>query len=288
MYRRRLAAANTVVVPICTDVCVNRAAAGLASAVSEADSRWLWSPAEPSQWREYFDELMCARGLVSGAGDGAWLGLNYKGRAYGSALGAPKWDEMLGTALQPEGDGFGSFAEVESSVPAAAAEAAAAAFNLGAVDGGADARAAAAADATSLLQAQAAFYDALFSGDVESMMALFAGAEPDPLVSGALAAGGRAEPWAKGSNAFPPAGMRATDCDVLVSGDVGWSTAVERPREGGTLLATQRWRRAAGGWLLSTHRYIPWSADGATAVTALRCDCRGCCLLGREINTRAA
>ena len=73
----------------------------------------------------------------------------------------------------------------------------------------------------------------------------------------------------------------------LYTGDgEAWTTAIERPAEGGTLLASQRWRRVGGEWRLATHRYIPWSAAGATAVTTLRCDLRGCVLLGREINTR--
>ena len=80
----------------------------------------------------------------------------------------------------------------------------------------------------------------------------------------------------------------STDRDALVTveGLEAWSTAVERPPEGGTLLATQRWTKHGDEWRIATHRYIPWSADGATAVVALRCDGRGCVLLGREINTR--
>jgi hypothetical protein len=112
----------------------------------------------------------------------------------------------------------------------------------------------------------------------------------DGSVSETVEAGARIEPWVSDSSAFPPAGMRATDADCLLLSPLeGWTTAVERPAEGGTLLATQRWTRASADapWELATHRYIPWSADGATAVAALRCDCRGCVLLGRTINTRA-
>ena len=115
-------------------------------------------------------------------------------------------------------------------------------------------------------------------------------APDDSYVSDVVRAGSRVEPWEAGSNAFPPSGMRATDLDALVlSPTEGWTTAVERPAEGGTLLATQVWRRADGdgAWRLTAHRYIPWSADGATAVAALRCDRRGCVLIGRQINTRA-
>ena len=68
----------------------------------------------------------------------------------------------------------------------------------------------------------------------------------------------------------------------------GYRSECHQPQlpSGGTLLASQRWRRVDGRWRLATHRYIPWSADGATAVATLRCDRRGCVLLGREINTR--
>ena len=41
-----------------------------------------------------------------------------------------RWDELLGTALQPIGDGYGEFAEVQTSPEEAAAEAAAAAVVL--------------------------------------------------------------------------------------------------------------------------------------------------------------
>ena len=65
-------------------------------------------------------------------------------------------------------------------------------------------------------------------------------APDDSYVSDVVRAGSRVEPWEAGSNAFPPSGMRATDLDALVlSPTEGWTTAVERPAEGGTLLATQ-------------------------------------------------
>ena len=139
-----------------------------------------------------------------------------------------------------------------------------------------------------MLTAQASFYESLTSADEAAMAELWAGAGEDASVSEALADGARVEAWASGSPAFPPKGMRATDRDALVTveGLEAWSTAVERPPEGGTLLATQRWTKHGDEWRIATHRYIPWSADGATAVVALRCDGRGCVLLGREINTR--
>ena len=276
VYRRRLSGADAVVVPVYSDR--DGATDAAVAAVGEAESRWLWAAADTAAWLGYFESLLSVRSMDVGR-DGAWLGLNFKGRSFGSALGAPRWDELLGTALQPSGDGFGELKEAGSmSLDEAAAEAAAAAVAV-AGSGRADAAALAAAtdDARSLLDAQDRFYAALTSKDVGTMAELWEGSTPDESVSEALASGAREEPWAAGSSAFPPTGMRATDRDALVvSDDEGWTTAIERPLEGGTLLATQRWRRVDGAWRIATHRYIPWSADGATAIATLRCDGRGC------------
>lgn len=276
-YRRRLTAAGAVVVPIVTD-----GASETSTMRGEAESQWLWAASDLAEWQRYFSELLDSRGMAD-RGDGMWLGLNSKGRSFGSALGSPRWDEMLGTALQPIGDGYGEMKEVATDVAAAAEEAAAASGGATTVQ-----------DAAGLLEAQDVFYQALTSGDTAALRELWAGAALDASVSEVVADGGRVEPWAEGSNALPPSGMRATDRDALlgsttrVGEQVGWTTAIERPVEGGTLLATQRWSRSSSdGWRIQSHRYIPWSADGATAIAALRCDCRGCVLLGRNINTRA-
>jgi len=289
VYRRRLTEAGAFIVPVYTD-----GGASKANALGEVESRWLWAAAEPQLWRAYFEELLSARGMAM-AGGGAWIGLNLRGRTFGSAVGAPRWDELLGTGLQPVGDGFGEFEEPPArDATAAAQEAAAAAVAIGVAGASAAAVAAAAGEAAELLAAQASFYQALNSADVPAMKALWDPEAPDDsYVSDVVRAGSRVEAWEAGSNAFPPSGMRATDVDALVlSPTEGWTTAVERPAEGGTLLATQVWRRdgdgdGAGAWRLAAHRYIPWSADGATAVAALRCDRRGCVLIGRQINTRA-
>ena len=286
VYRRRLACANCVVVPVRDAV----------APVGGAESRWLYAPAEPDEWRAYFDGLLAARRL-SEDGEGAWLALTTRGRSVGSGLGAPRWDELLGTAFAPAGDGFGELAEVRTDIANAAAEAAAAAAEGGSSAargvGGAG-LASAAADAASLLEAQSRFYEALTRGNAEALSALWsASAGEDAAVTRAIGEGAQIEPWAPGSQAFPPAGLRATDCDALVQGDAGWTTAIERPAEGGTLLATQRWRReqrADDGdpartdqWRLAEHRYIPWSANALEkAIVLLRCDRRGCVLLSRR------
>ena len=298
VYRRRLSRADCVVVPVYTDADGgDDTPEGWEMILGEAESRWLWAAATPNEWISYFDELLRLRGPAgegavkenNGADGTCWLGLNFRGRAFGSARGAPRWDEILGTALNPSGDNFGNLAEAREIEPAEAAVEAAVAS--AAVRGGSAADAAAVEAAATVLAAQAAFYDALCSADAAAMEAMWADAAPDASVTDAVASGGRVEPWAAGSRAFPPAGMRPTDRDaLLVSATEAWTTAIERPADGGSLLATQRWAHAAGdedgAWRVATHRYIPWSADGATAVATLRCDARGCVLLGREINTR--
>lgn len=286
VYRRRLAAANVAVVPVFTD-------GGNVVASGTAFPPWLWVASDPGKWISYFDNLLEARGLSSGiggsGGGAAWLALNFRGRSVGSALGTPRWDELLGTCLTPlMGDGSGNLPDQSTDAEAAAAEAAEAATAFSPTKSRLDR--AAIAEALAVLDAQARFYAALTGCDELAMQSLWAAAEADPSVDQALAAGGGLDPWA--SQLAPgkaPVGMRATDCDALVVGEQeAWSTAVERPAQGGTLLSTQRWRKAASGaWLLSSHRTIPWSAIGGTAVATLRCDSRGCVALARAIDTPA-
>jgi len=266
----------------------------------EAAPAWLWSASQPKQWEEYYAELLARRGLATE--ECAWIGLGLRGRTFGSAQGAPRWDELLGTALTPTGDAFGELAPVETTEQAAAGEAVAAAVAMratglmGALAAAPtqDGAAAVAPPGESLtaaadvLAAQRRFYAALTGGDEADMASLWAGSSPDAAVDAVISAGGEIDTWT--SQLKPtsrPSGMLATDCDALLIGeDEAWSTTVERPAVGGTLLATQRWRRAEGGWLLVSHRTIPWDSSGGTAVATLRCDCRGCVALAREINTR--
>jgi len=224
VYRRRLAAADAVIVPVCSD---GREGPAGSLTVSEAESKWLWAPNAPQEWLGYFNELVQARGLALQGELGAWIGLNLRGRTFGSARGAPRWDELLGTALQPSGDGFGEVKEVSRDGQQAAAEAAAAAVALGGAAAGGEALAAAEKEASGLLDAQAAFYKALTDANVEQMSAIWdPTAADDAYVSEVAGKGARVEPWVEGSNAFPPRGLRATDCDALVlSPTEGWTTA---------------------------------------------------------------
>ena len=68
---------------------------------------------------------------------------------------------------------------------------------MGNVERGAEASAAAVAEAAALLAAQDRFYEVLTSGSAEQMGALW-DAAPDPAVSETLAEGARVEPWSAG------------------------------------------------------------------------------------------
>lgn len=173
-----------------------------------------------------------------------------RGRSIGSGLGAPRFDELLGTKLPP------TEAVGEADGPLAADK---------------DAQ---------LLDAQAAFYKALTEGDVAGMKELWA-EEVDPDVSEFLSLGGRLDPWdAQLRDGARPEGMTISSRDVLVLDDAteAWTTCLEKPAlsTGQTLLASQRWTLDSNGvWQLRAHRTIPFFMNSGAAAT-LRCDKRGC------------
>ena len=243
-YRNRLAQARVAVVP------VYASGDGIAATGGE-ENNFLWAPADLPAWRGYFDGALAARDLDRAAG--AWVALNFKGRSAGSAVGMPRWDELLGTALQPsDRSGFGELEERET-VTTAAADAAAAAVAAGVVGaggerarGGGGGRGGGARGADRLLCRADGRRPRGDGGAVggrggraRRLRGARRGRPPRPVAVAAE----------RGSRAA--AGMRATDRDALIvaAADEAW-TAVERPAAGGTLLATQRWRRApdGGGW----------------------------------------
>ena len=95
-------------------------------------------------------------------------------------------------------------------------------------------------------------------------------------------AGSRVEPWAAGSNAFPPPGMRPTDCDGLVGSEAGGFVQVLSVDAAGDVRTgtssstaltpvgcdTQDWRLSPGGGeeLYTSHNCDHWMvrvrADG--------------------------
>ena len=225
---------------------------------------WLWEAQNAQDWRDYLEEILATK--KNALGKGAWLTLNKKGRSRGSGLGAPRFDELLGSRLPPTQDisqeDSPNFTDLDKSV----------------------------------LSAQAAFYGALTSGDLEAMQALWCSTDTSD-VSEFLSLGGRLDPWqSQLRDGARPEGMRISSRDVLVSDsrDEAWSTCLEMPAASpGTLLATQHWvrTRAADGvdvaeepaWKLMAHRTIPFSVN-AGALATLRCDCRGCVAGIRELD----
>ena len=83
-YRRRLTAANTAVVPVYTD--------GESPVDIAAAPIWLWAAADSGAWREYYADLLSRRRLDTTGGEAScsWIGINLKGRSFGSALTPPR------------------------------------------------------------------------------------------------------------------------------------------------------------------------------------------------------
>lgn len=210
-------------------------------------------------WREYLEEILATK--KNAIGKGAWLTLNKKGRSRGSGLGAPRYDELLGSRLPPTQDisreDSPNFTDLDQSV----------------------------------LAAQAVFYDALTGGSLEKMDDVWSTQDTED-VEEFLSLGGRLDPWqSQLRDGSRPEGMSISSRDVLVldSGEEAWSTCLESPAVSpGTLLATQQWVKSGdkdGGpvWKLRAHRTIPFSVN-AGAMATLRCDKRGCVAGIRELD----
>eukprot|EP00439_Symbiodinium_sp_Y106_P022227 s3268_g2.t1 len=95
---------------------------------------------DPVSGRSYFEALAENK---SSSGDCLWVGLNFRGRVFGSDFGCPIWDEVL--AAMPPIKRLSSLEERYAM-----------------------------ADATGALEAQEEFYRALCEGDVQAMAAIFA------------------------------------------------------------------------------------------------------------------
>ena len=259
IYRHRLAQSGVVLVAV--PLGIDNAARGdiWPAVAREAEAEgWLWRPTDLNEWREYFRALIEDRRSTEGADDrGCWLALSLAGRSVGSSFGNPTWDELLGTQLQP----------LEAIPPDEGARAG------GLAEGG-------------VLVAQAQLYKALAAADAEAVARLFAAAD-DAEVS-ELAAGGRLDGWPTVLQYDATVGLRVASQDARIAegGRVAYSTGLEFPKSGGTLLSTQRWIDANFGgeggadWQLVQHRTIPYSM-AVDAAACLRCDHRGCVALQR-------
>jgi hypothetical protein len=103
--------------------------------------------------------------------------------------------------------------------------------------------------------------------------------EDDDEVS-TLALTGRLDGWPIVLKYDATVGMQLALQEVYVEGDEAYTTAIEFPSAGGSLLCTQRWVRREGAWRVAQHRTIPYSED-RDAAACLRCDHRGCVALER-------
>ena len=89
--------------------------------------------------RSYFEALSEDK---NSSGDCLWVGLNFRGRVFGSDFGCPIWDEVL--AAMPPIKRLSSLEELYAM-----------------------------ADAGGALEAQETFYEALCGGDAQTMAELF-------------------------------------------------------------------------------------------------------------------
>jgi len=256
VYRRRFVQSEVAFLAVSSDGST-KAEWGVPK---NARGGWLWEPTAPQEWREYLEEILATK--KDATGKGAWLTLNKKGRSRGSGLGAPRYDELLGSRLPPTQD-----VSKEDSP------------NFSDLDG-------------SVLQAQSAFYEALTTGD-ETAMASIWDTHEDSDVEEFVTLGGRLDPWqSQLRDGARPEKMEISSRDVLVldCGAEAWSTCLESPAlSPGTLLATQQWvtdglkEDGTTAWKLRAHRTIPFSVN-AGALATLRCDRRGCVAGIRELD----
>lgn len=251
---RRLKQSSTFVVPVSLD--------GTTRSEWGIDSRegtpWLAEAYNADEWRVYFDDLSDNASVFR------WFGLNSNGRSFGSGSGEfPQWLQVLGQHLRPtqlldEGDKAMTYSDDEANV----------------------------------IKRQAEFYNALTTGDLDTLTTLYS-SEQSPLVSEVVAAGGRVDDWNSClEDDARPEGMIISGSDALVISDTqAFSTAVEFPAntgiEAATLLAIQQWTRSSQNedWKLELHQTIPWN-QGGRAQGTLRCDCRGCVALTRSVERR--
>ncbi len=244
IYRNRLISSNTIVVFV---------GESLETLVISKGAQWAAEPVDPQEWNDFFSAL-----IKNGGGkdvdpnEDAWFGLNFRGRSFGSGVGSPAWDELLGRSLRP----LEVFGKEDFEV-----------------------------DCDEMGPSITAFYDALKNGDEATMQSLFDSTD-STTVSDILLQGGRIDTWKTClSEGARPDAIVPCLCDSIVDGDVAWTTNVELLDQGRgqSLLATQAWRKDAtsGDWKLISHSTIPWTIE-SEAGGALRCDRRGCAAIVRK------
>lgn len=233
MLRRRLAQSQTLVVIVPTDASEKEDWGWDANQMS--NSLWLADPLDVDMWIEYFDELLDSSDDKKSSDELCWFALNFKGRSIASGVGQPpRLLELLGQQLQPM-DLLDETDEAELPDPLS----------------------------KEIFQCQQEFYNALTgSSDPNDMRPIFSATNPAEEVDEVLNGGGRLDGW--GTCLEPdarPSGMTISGSDVwIASNTLAYSSCIEFPRnagiDGGTLLATQRWRRESEGsdWKLELHQ----------------------------------
>ena len=221
---------------------------------------WLWQPTDAATWADFYTELLGTRVEAAKSGDGVWLALSLQGRSCASGLGMPAFDELLGTKLPPLSELSADEAVCGTSTKAEEA----------------------------VLAAQSRLYDALARVDADGVRALCV--ETDDGEVSELSANGRLDDWQVVLKYDATKGLQVASQDASVDADsrTAYSTAIEFPAAGGTLLCTQRWINTAlssdvssADWRLAQHRTIPYAVN-IDAPACLRCDHRGCVALQRS------
>ncbi|CAE7696612.1 unnamed protein product [Symbiodinium pilosum] len=194
------------------------------------------------------------------SGDCLWVGLNFRGRVFGSDFGCPIWDEVL--AAMPPLKRLSSLEECYAM-----------------------------AEASGALEAQEEFYRALCEGDAKAIAEMFGDKADDPELTAAIQVDAETKstnlsPWdvVLAPENRPELKTASADC-VSLSETTSITTCIEFPVLGPTLLATQTWKRsdASAPWRLQNHRSIPYATQ-IEARVALRCDHRGCVAFGKQLD----
>lgn len=264
-YRRRWLASETLV------VAVGDPPPGVAG-------RWLAKAADREAWERCWEEFRSLRKEDAVGGGGAtWLLLGKTGRIRGvgpAPAGGANWDEVLG---------FIGVTSDLAVLPALAVD---------------PARAAGPGREAALREALAVhdrFYEALKEGDAAAMEPLWADAAELGLAAQEDDPGVARVAWSSVLSDRAEL-LDVVDVDVVFhegqeDGEEVVITSIEvvpgqagllndgGPGGKGTLLATKRLRRDAGGrWRILSHQTIPYCRN-TLATQSLRCTSRGCLLL---------
>ncbi|CAJ1329421.1 unnamed protein product [Effrenium voratum] len=252
-YRRRFEQSDVLILPVCSSLEGSEEAAfgafGTETLLRQARP-WLAKARKLRRWRSYFESLLESKDQRSESG--LWVGLNFRGRVFGSDFGAPVWDELL-AATPPA-------APLSSTEPRCSW-------------------------AEGLEAEQERFYQSLCEGDEAAVRAMFAKIDDAELSSVLQVDGQRSNlsTWDVVLSLQNRPQLRTASSDCVISDKTAITTCIEFPVLGPTLLATQTWTREGDIWRLLSHRSIPYATQTEARV-ALRCDHRGCIAFGKQLD----